>query len=328
MHIHETVRSWYVEYETEAVEGGIELPAGRYVHRVIAAKWPDRYYHWSTKGSQDYGWRNDPGQQRLTMDGPNVVNEHVWDRSFEVVPSRTGAPLPGTAPQELLWFALGWWPFERRSAPRLLDTPVVFREVAASSSYVVRPFLEQVGTHQCHVLEYPGHDRLWLDCDRYCAVMAREVMDPDSGKPWRRLEMDMHRELQPGIWVPTRMRHVEWRTDGRSGKATRIVDIGLKIVDAQVNCDLPDGLFRFQPVPGSLEISRDNHFVQRVPGGMEHLDDIASGAAAYAASVEEARPPRSESIAEYCVILLGVLAVVVPGRANVGRRPMEDIRKL
>jgi len=274
---HACIRAWYVEYES-ARELSTGEPKEAYLHRVVAAKVPDHFFHWSTHGTRWLGWREDPYQQRLTLNPSKAVIERPFDHQFRLLSLAPDAPLPGTMPREFLFLALGWWSFPKRPPPLLAGrVPCVLPAIAASPKYVVNPQQEMVRGRWCHILEYPGHDRLYLDCDRGCAILAREVFDPNKEILVQRIESSEHREVQPGIWVPFEFRNMLFdtaRSKPEGGKAVTTLDAILKVLEVRLNEQVKDDVFRFEPLPGSIQSIGDDRTEQAVPGGTDYLDEM------------------------------------------------------
>src|SRR5207253_478551 len=98
------------------------------------------YDHWSAHGTRLYSPQNDPFQQRLKIHGSVGVYEYVSDRAFFNVDVHAHEQLPGSAPQELFFFAVGWWPLTAFKAPVPVPGAVeVLSDVARSDKYVLRP---------------------------------------------------------------------------------------------------------------------------------------------------------------------------------------------
>jgi hypothetical protein len=244
------------------------------LHRVVAAKAPDRFFHYNAHGTPWLDWRDDPKQQRLIVSDDRMVAERPLDRFFVESRPRPDAPLPGTASNELVLTGLGWWPLARRPSPTKLDNlPIALSAVARSPAYQARPQLEQVGGRWCHVLEYPGRDQLWLDVDRGCAVVARQLSYPGLARV-HRIEFSDFRELLPGVWAPFRLRnlHYERGPDGAAGKV--ILDATLTVLRIRLNDDVDDARFRFEPRPGSTGRTDGQPLRQTVAGGEEYLDEV------------------------------------------------------
>lgn len=271
--LHSSIRTWYVEYESLPSNDPLK-PPGTYIHRIVAARVPDQYCGLGAKGRATYSWSDDAFHQRFTLNASSAVNEFPLDRVYWFIPLKPEDPLPGTAPQEFLFAVLGWWPFDKRPPPTHHGTPVILRDIACSPKYVVKPEQELVAGHWCHVLEYAGHDRLWLDCERNCALLARETLDSKTGDVLQRIDMKGHREVKPGIWVPMEFRNIMFDLSGQKGNRRKVADAVFKVLAIQVNDRLPDTLFRFEARPGSIEILDDGSFKQTVPGGSGYMDEM------------------------------------------------------
>lgn len=283
--------AWEVEYES-AREDRSGVPTKSYVHRMVAAKAPARFFHWGSHGTPWYDWREDPYQQRLTVTSNRIIVEHPWARIFVDKQLSPNDPLPGTAPEELLLMALGWWPLTQRPSATLVDKlPAALSAVAKSSAYQARPQLEQVNGRWCHVLEYPGRDQLWLDVERGCAVVARQISYPAQDRV-HRVEFSNFREMLPGIWAPFTLRniHYERAPDGALGKAVH--DATLTVLRVRLNEQVEDARFEFKPLPGSVGQIGDRPLRQVVPGGEEYLDDVVAWIRRYSPGV---KMPKSQT---------------------------------
>jgi hypothetical protein len=149
--------------------------------------------------------------------------------------------------------------------------------IAASSKHEVNPQQELVRGHWCHILECPGRDRLWLDCDRGCSIVTREIFEPKEGRLAQRIEASKHREVQPDIWVPTELRNVLFDIEGSpppDGKPLATSEGTLSILEVRLNEDVADETFRFRPRPASIETFEDESTKQTVPGGTDYLDEL------------------------------------------------------
>jgi hypothetical protein len=252
-------------------------PKGSYLHRIVAARSPHDLYHLSTHGHDRLDWRDDPFQQRATVTKDRLDNEFYLSRTYFECGLRPEEGLPGTLPNEFFFIATGLWPLEGREPIRPDGRPYVLREVAVSADYSrVRPFQEKVDGRWCHVLEFPRNDRLWLDVDRGCALLARETHSRRTGGMVQRVELGGHREAAPGIWMPTWVRNIQYDYNAPTEEGRRRVylDARLQIVAAEVN-RVDAGLFAFRPRPGSMRWTNDEPLTQVQPGGLAHLDEMA-----------------------------------------------------
>lgn len=273
-----SVRGYYVTYESIPVGSGAGVPEPT-VHRQVAAFAPDNFYHWSAKGNRSYPWEDDPLQQRLRLSGSRGVIEHPVDRSYSTVRMKPGDPLPGTAPSELLFFVLGWWPTRAIALPKTtIGAAVVFAQIARSEDYVVRPFQSFRNGHLCHVLESTSRgDSLWIDMDRGGALVAREIADPAGRRVRQVIEVTESGQVLPNVWAPLRFRNTV--TDMNSRR--KLTDAEMRVRHISVNQPPPPGMFDLQPRPGSIEGGSGGEFAQAVAGGLDHLDETARRAALF-----------------------------------------------
>ena len=136
---------------------------------------------------------------------------------------------------------------------------------------------ELVQGHWRHVLEYSGHDKLWLDCDRGCAILARELIDPKNGLLGQRIEACDHRQVQSGIWVPFQFRNMLFVADKakpQTGNVVKVLDAVLDVLEVRLNEQVREELFRFEPLPGSIQTMGRDRTEQVVAGGTEYLDEV------------------------------------------------------
>ncbi|HTU94141.1 MAG TPA: hypothetical protein VMF69_28945 [Gemmataceae bacterium] len=296
--------AWEIEYES-AREDKSGVPAESYVHRLVAAKAPNRFFHWSTHGTPWLDWRDDPYQQRLIVTADRLFAEHPLDLFFNEQRWQPGAPLPGSAPLELLLTAPGWWPLAQRPSPILVDKlPAALSAVAKSAAYQARLRLEQVNGRWCHVLECPGRDQLWLDVERGCAIVVRQISYPEQARV-HRVEFSNFREVLPGMWAPFALRniHYERAPDGSLGKA--VLDANLTVLRVRLNEQVDDARFQFKPLPGSIGKIGDQPLRQAVPGGEEYLDEVVEWIRRYSPQTDA--PTSRAGWANWSDIALGAL---------------------
>jgi hypothetical protein len=272
------VCSYYVVYQTErGAYQGSQLPPGTYLRRVVAAKAPDRLYYLSAHGFDGLDWQDDPGCWDLYLTAQGWFRDSLVNRTYTAGgPLRPQDELPGELGHDLFFLATGLWLFDRYQPPRLEGRPIVLRDVAASPKYsTVRPHQELLDGRWCDVLENEGVERLWIDTEHGCAVLARET---DHGNPpvlMQRLESSGHREVAHGVWLPSRMRNIlyNWRARTEVERKQKVVDALHLVLEARAN-DVDDGLFEFRPRPGALDVSRTTAPVQAQPGGLDHLENL------------------------------------------------------
>ncbi|MHC5544459.1 hypothetical protein ACYOEI_40030, partial [Singulisphaera rosea] len=118
--------------------------------------------------------------------------------------------------------------------------------------YRVLPSTEVVDGRPCHVVEYPGFDKIWVDVERGCSVLRRETSWYLDQPLRRRVENLDHIRIGPaGVWLP-RVQVVEQFCSLKDlkenwGKVShrrvhRITSLKLSdIDDSLLAVDVPDG---------------------------------------------------------------------------------------
>lgn len=275
-------------------------PPGTYLRRTVAAMSPGSFFHETAHGHDKLSWQQDPRLRRCFIVADHAVDEWVNNRSYNYTELAPSDGLPGSMPGEFFIHATGFWPLSGRPAPQLQGGPLVLSEVAASQLYrVVRPRQERLDGAWCHVLERPGMDSLWIDPERGFSLIAREARDEKSGHLVERIEMGGHREVKPGLWIPTRIRNTQFDHLAKTaeGRRRRVVDSPFKVVTIELNEDVDVDLFRFHPPPGALWLDPPGGKpVQTSPGGEEQLDRLVDSSRKYspsrhASSIRTSRRP-------------------------------------
>jgi len=272
-------------------------------------KYPFAYYLMGAHGYDGLDWKDDPLLKRCYLPGHGTSGyaEHALNRAYFQTSIRPDAELPDTLPNEFVQLATGLWPL-KRPPPRFERRPIVLREVATCPEYkVVRPQQELVNGHWCHVLEYPGYERLWIDTTRGFILLARETVAGAHQALMQRMELGEHRELEPGLWLPTRIRNIQYDSlaETPEGRSRKLTDSLTEILEVKVN-QVEDEMFEFRPPPGALRFaaSRSEFPVQTQPGGLDHLDNLVHWIQKY----HPRRPPPPPSSSQY---LMGLPALAV-----------------
>jgi len=316
---HDRIRAWYIEYQ--AASDTLEF----YNHRILAAKHPHTCYFLGAKapagvdtrsGAIDQAWKEDAFQDWVLVTATDCWWAVPFSRQYWKYSYPQDSPLPQKLQTEFLFSAFGWWPFEKRPGPEIEGGgPCVIPDIVKSPKYSLRPQQEVCDGYWCHVVENPRRDTLWLDCERNCALVAREFLDAQTGATMQRLELRRHEEIVPGIWVPREIRnvHFDYHAQAPEGRSRRVLDAIITIIDVRVNDQVDDSIFEPKPMPpGALLMSRDHTYKQIVPAGFEHMDNLADWLNRTGRIAEPPASPRT-AVWEYVVIAAAAGIVVAFG---------------
>jgi hypothetical protein len=324
--VNTAVRSWCIEYEATAPD----LPF--YVHRTLAARYPDSCLYRGAKGPVDHRkwqdgvgnteWKEHPFQDWVLVTSERNYWGKPWNREFGEFPLTRDSPLPDKMRSELLFFALGWWTFQGRPSPQLEGgIPRSIPDIIRSGRYAIAAQQERCDGVWCHVLEDPGRDRLWIDCARPFAIVAREVSDPTTGAAMARVEMTGHREEKPGVWVPREIHHIafNYRAPTPEGWRERLVDSQVRILEVRLNEDVDAALFQPPPLPpGALRHLSPGRYEQVEPGGFDHMDHVAAWLRSQALDL----PPETSwgAVIDYAAMAVTAVILASIGGWQVARR--------
>lgn len=273
------IKKFSIEYQAS----GPGVPY--YIHKTIAARYPDSCFYRGAKGPADFDWqgdvvdarwKNDPFQDWILVTTDRSYWGSPWSRVYGDFPFERDGPFPFKIQEQALFVALGWWPFEKRPWPELPGSePCVIPQIVRAKRHSVSPRQELRGGEWCHVLENPGRDRLWINPDRGFSIVAREVYDAKTGAKISQIEASRFRKVGSGIWVPHEIRNIEYDSHAPTseGRRQRLLDSRIQILDVRVNGDVDDALFEPEPKPaGAIFVADDRSYEQIVPGGFEVMD--------------------------------------------------------
>ncbi len=273
----ERIHSLYAVYRSYDYDPA-RYPTGAYVQRTIAARSPCFYFLSTSHGYDKMDWTNDPEQQRTYATAKHLYTEFPLNRVYVADDLESNAALPGTLPMDFFVMATGLWPLTDRPAPQPDGHPYVLKEVAGCPEYsIVRPRLEIVDGHWCHVLERPEIDRLWIDTACGHTLVARETQSTKNGAMIQRIELGGQSEVGHGIWLPTRIRNTQYDYHAvtEEQRKRKVIDALIRVVEIRVN-DLTADFFDFRPQPGALLMRPDGGPpIQTHLGGIDLLDDLA-----------------------------------------------------
>ena len=246
-------RLWYVSYhiEVENREGDMQFA------------WPYMDVINGRKGEHLFSYCNDPGFQG----SPPLERWMSYDKGIGIERTRGAASI---TPGMNSWHIL----FNFYTDMLCIDTyeDVEIAEIVTATQYnirnepwlpavidknpgkyVVLPRTERIDGRDCHVVEYPGFDKIWIDAERGCCVVQREFAWY-LGQPLRRRIQNLdHAQFQPpGIWMP-RKQVVEQFCSLKDAKANwgkvshrRVHEVRkiemANVDDALLEVPMPDGM--------------------------------------------------------------------------------------
>lgn len=321
------VHAWYVEY-SDTPSASPDLCH----QRIVACHWPDQFFHFNAHGAPSCMWQDDPFQQRLSINGSSAIVEHPFDRTYSVVLLPVRASLPGTAPNEPLFVALGWWGLRDRPMPMVTsNTAAPLAAIAHSSRYRLRPSKENISGQWCYVLEDAVHDRLWLDSNHGFMIVSREIYEPTTGVLVRKLVATGQIEVAPGIWAPKEIEYSRIGSGKAEGEALTLVQFRLTLLRVLINDKAPANTFSFHPMPGSIQILNDGHLGQMTRGGEQYMDWLAGWLARHRSSANLPSSDRLaafEPVVEVTLILVScivLIATVARSRRHVARSARSKV---
>jgi len=160
--------------------------------------------------------------------------------------------------------------------------PHVLRSVNGSSKYVVMPELEKVDDAWCHVVEYPGFDKIWVDEKMNFAIRKRERSElvGDTKLMLASYHFADFKEIQ-GVHAAFSISRKIFSNAGTPrdqwNKVVRVSELSVKSLEIN---SLESSQFNPQLDPGTIIIGEDGTNV-RVPGAspvtLDKLADVASG---------------------------------------------------
>jgi len=303
-------------------------PPGLYVRVQITAKSPSLAKRHFARGYQGVDWPDDVLQQNSYLLGGRRYEEYPLQRMYTYRQCGESAGLSATVREEPFYELSGLWPFPEQYLPRGPGRAGVLRDIALCEDYLhVRDYQEEVGSRWCHVLEKRGGDCLWLDVERGACLLAREIFNPSGRRLAQRIELSGHRELSPGIWMPSRITSVQYDVHAPTEELSqrKVADSEIEIVTMSVN-DVDDAAFELHPAAGSLSRSLDDpasEFKQTEPGGLDYLDDLADWVLRHSPAPTVSADERFAPYGYVAGVPLVVLAVLLgaKSKATVPRSP-------
>jgi hypothetical protein len=207
---------------------------------------------------------------------------YVNSRYFETTHrwAQAGYSLKVRAP--IILECLGWWPPDDTTELPPVEPVIIHRKALANTDFVMSPRQEQVDGAWCHVLERAGADKFWIDPAAGFGVRRREVrLGPAGSNRAVRYESSDFREVEPGIWLPWRMRRFVYDpaadSHGHTSRAIAVKDALCIVEQVEVN-RVSEQLFHFDPPPGTFVKNLDDQSTRQIPGGRDFLEQVVAQA--------------------------------------------------
>ncbi len=260
---HERIRSLRVEYRAFKRGDG---PSGGYLRVVVAAKDRSRY---ESLGHVVPGQTEDPGAYVNLYDGACFDTYYVFGHRYETTRLAATPRYTFKVRAHAFFECLAWWPpGDDSQPPRLKKRGLFLKEVLADTECRVRPYQECIDGRSCHVVEIPGIDVVWIDAERGALLKRERFSGGDRPELIARYYLGSYRDVRGGIWLPYTIHRVLEATS---------LDTLYEVQKYEVN-SVPDELFSFTPVPGTLIVDRDTDTFRQVPGGTDYLQELCARA--------------------------------------------------
>lgn len=204
---------------------------------------PDQTYIFD--GKSGYAYR--PGQL-LVFDGkaPNSDNSDFYCE--EVV----GIPLTDLA---------------RANVDNAASFPYSARPDGHRSGFVVHPNLEQVGTAWCHVVEFPGRLKVWIDPEHGFCQRRKEVYN-GGDEPIASYSFSDFREVASGVWLPWNCTRLSSPFEIKTLK----LEVKTEVSDLRISEAVHDSDFSIDIPPGTMVLGMGRGFILR--GDSSKLLDV------------------------------------------------------
>jgi len=289
----------------------ITMSEEEYLERTIALKSPLLYREDSIHLGPKIQREMNVSEQITYVVRDQCVIFYPASRTIIEGPWDSNESIPPSLGEDIFLIASGVWPLTGRKGLRPYGHPHMLVDVASCPDFVCGDRAGLVDGRRCAELRYgSGEDRLWVDLERGCCAIRREIYDRDSGLITSRYSLSDHRHLGDGIWLPFHIRRQEY--DSRimvspHGRQAPLLDIDIVVEHADVN-SVSDEHFAFAPPPGALDLNwngEPKRVRQVKPGGLDLLDEQAAWIGAHFRSANWIR-----DITVRCIVALSAAIAV------------------
>jgi hypothetical protein len=329
-HGHSLLRSLRVEYSVRYTMGQKKIV----LERQILAKQPCWLIHESTK-------RYDADRSGLAVDGQkafiNNTSELVYfplQRTFYQKGIDPAEGLPGSLKIEFFAMATGHLSLDAFKPTRPFGHAYLLADIAHSDHFTIRPRLELQRGRWCHVLvSNDESDILWLDVDRGCTLLRREVYNPADGQQIVCFTSGSHKEVAPEIWLPGWFRQVRFKFNSvlPEQRSDVFATAKAEVTRYEVN-SLKANDLRFEAPRGAIELDALSLAPKSFyPGGSEHLLAVGDWMTEFVAVRQSAQFAGFRVLVNALAIALGAAcgrAIILIGRAWVDVRSRGTLTEL
>lgn len=274
------VEAWMFEIESTVVSVLGKPPTKRRVtRRIFACRKPDKVYLFSGHNDRknDEYWQREPFNVEFVLNGGHLTTHYKFNRSFNTRQIDRGGQIPRAISNDSLSFVLPTWPADHYAPPQYKRDQMVFvaSNAILDAGYRCETESEFVRGVGCVKAVSPtGIDRIWYAEDRKFCVMRRDRCDPQTGRTLSRIQTENVEEVAPGLWMPTKFVSLQFDVSSVDSEPVVVSRSEHTIHDWKLNDEVPADLFEARLLPGSIR-STASSFEQELPGGLDHLDDVA-----------------------------------------------------
>lgn len=265
----------------------------------------------NSHGHADLNWTADPARK--------ILFARPSDSGLLENLNRVYRPLTGPeqwfddAEAELLFNAIGWWPFislaDGREC-RPLRSMMLFGD-ERQLTLMDQP--ETLDERICRVIVAQHGERLWIDEKNPLQVLRRDIVDPETGTLRSRYDMDQYREFDKHLWIPTSIRNqqYDWQAELPSERERLIIDAAFRLRSVKLNDECPSAELSLPFEPGTVILTGVDGQIQLAPirpGQLHHFQSIAAWSRGVVLSQQ-----RTESANGWLTVFSAVIAGTAAG---------------
>lgn len=272
---HRLLKSVY--FESESSGRTLVTPDSRR-KRVAAISGSKRFVE-SAHYAEGFELEDDLERTRSYLTDDSLSAFWVTSRVFETSKSQVHRKVSTKIRHEFFLECTGWWPLEDFDLPNdLIPALALLNVLKDEEHYTVANECEHIRGSECIVVENRGYDKLWLArCYGY-SIVRRELTLAGRNRYIVYENADFE-EVIDSVWLPRRLCRTVHRgpsagVEANDGYPAVWAHACRTLTSLSVN-SVPDELFHFSPVPGTVIIDIDTGKTTYISGGTELLDEVA-----------------------------------------------------